>query len=132
MGPTTSLALQSDEYSTTSGTISGPAMAVAGYSRYFENIPFIGSFARATNIGATAVASIAKLFGYSNPPMIDDVHPFQPKSFHAFANVETRMPIDKFCVDPKNEVTIDNTVCDIDPIDPLSFKNTYERISYRY
>lgn len=130
MGPTTRLAVQNDEYSVSNGTISGPATAVANYSRYFFDIPFIGNLARAANIGASAVSGIAKLFGYSNPPMIDDVHAFQPKSFHAFANVETRMPLDKLSLDPKNEVTIDNTVCDIDPTDPLSFKNTIMRESY--
>lgn len=130
-GPTTGLALQSDEYSDRgSGTISGPATTVANLASMFSSIPVIGPFATATSLGANAVASIAKLFGYSNPPVIDDVHGFHPKSFHAFANVETRMPIDKLSIDPKNEVTIDNSVCNVDGDDPLSFANTLGRESF--
>lgn len=129
--PSTQLALQSDEYADRGyGTISGPATAVAGAANILSSIPFIGTFAKATSMGATAVANIAKLFGYSNPPVIDDVHGFHPKSFHAFANVETRMPIDKLCFDPKNEVTIDNSVCDVDPVDSLSYDNTILRESF--
>lgn len=130
-GPTTGLALQSDEYCDGgTGTISGPATTVANIASMFSQIPIIGPFARATTIGARAVSSMAQLFGYSNPPMIDDVHAFQNKSFHAFANVETRMPIDKLSIDPKNEVTIDNSVCNVDGEDPLTFANTIGRESF--
>lgn len=130
-GPTTGLALQSDEYEDKgSGTISGPATAVSHVADMMSKIPYIGPFAKATSIGAKAVSSIAKLFGYSNPPVIDDVHGFHPKAFHAFANVETRMPIDKLCIDPKNEVTIDNSIANIDPEDPLSLANTIGRESF--
>lgn len=130
-GPTTGLALQSDEYADGGrGTISGPATTVAKISNMFSKIPIIGPFAKATSLGASAVSSIAQIFGYSNPPVIDDIHGFHTKAFHAFANVETRMPIDKLCIDPKNEVTIDNSVCNIDGIDPLSFANTIGRESF--
>lgn len=130
-GPTTGLALQSDEYADKgTGTISGPATTMAKIASMFSNVPVIGPFAKATTIGAKAVSSIAKIFGYSNPPVIDDVHGFHPKAFHAFANVETRMPIDRLCVDPKNEVTIDNSVCNVDGEDPLSFSNTIGRESF--
>lgn len=119
MGPTTVGALQGDEYETAKGTVSGPATAVAKVASRYNNVPIIGDFARATEIGARSVASIARLFGYSNPPVIDDVMPMQPKSFHAFANSETRMPIDKLCLDPKNEVTVSSKVAGVDEQDPL-------------
>ncbi len=130
MGPTTVAALQSDEYEDTNGTISGPATAVAGVASKLADVPVIGDYANATSIGAKAVASIAKLFGYSNPPMIEDVRPVQPKTFHAFANVETRMPIDKLSVDPKNEVTISSKVAGVDEEDPLAFKNLLTKESF--
>lgn len=130
MGPTSIGALQSDEYVTTSGTISGPATAVAGIAAKLADAPLIGPFARATEMGATMVAGVARLFGYSNPPMIDDVMPFQPKSFHAFANSETRMPIDKLCLDPKNEVTVSSGVAGVDEKDPLVFTELLQHESY--
>jgi hypothetical protein len=130
MGPTTVLALQSDEYDDENGTVSGPATAVAHVADKLTEVPLIGEFASATAIGARAVAGIAKLFGYSNPPMIDDVKPFQPKTFHAFANVETRMPIDKLSIDPKNEVTISSKVAGVDEEDPLAFANLLTHESF--
>jgi hypothetical protein len=130
MGPTTVLALQSDEYEEANGTISGPATAVANVAGRLTDTPVIAPFAMATQVGAKAVASIAKLFGYSNPPMIDDVHPYQPKTFHAFANTETRMPIDKLAIDPKNEVTISPKVTGVDEEDPLAFTNLLTRESF--
>lgn len=130
MGPTTIPALQSDEYAVTNGTISGPATAVAGVASMLTDVPYVGEFAQATTVGASAVAALAKLFGYSNPPMIDDVKPVQTKTFHAMANVETRMPIDKLSVDPKNEVTISSKVAGIDEEDPLAFSNLLTRESF--
>ncbi len=130
MGPTTVLALQSDEYDEENGTVSGPATAVANVADKLTEVPIIGDFASATAIGARAVAGIAKLFGYSNPPMIDDVKPFQNKTFHAFANVETRMPIDKLAIDPKNEVTISSKVAGVDEDDPLAFSNLLTKESF--
>jgi len=130
MGPTTVLALQSDEYDEENGTVSGPATALANVADKLTEVPVIGDFASATAIGARAVAGIAKLFGYSNPPMIDDVKPLQNKTFHAFANVETRMPIDKLAIDPKNEVTISSKVAGVDEEDPLAFSNLLTRESF--
>lgn len=129
-GPTYGQVLQADEYEEEGGTISGPATAIAGVASKLQNVPMIGSMATATAMGASAVSGIAKLFGYSNPPMIDDVLPYQPKTFHAFANVETRMPIDKLAVDPKNEVSISSAIAGLDEDDPLAFKNLLTKESF--
>ncbi len=131
-GPTTGLALQStaqDEYDT-KGVISQPASVVANIAGRLTDVPVIGPFARATEIGAGALANVARIFGFSNPPMLDNVHGFQNKSFHAFANVDTRMPIDKLAMDAKNEVTISPKVAGIDEEDPLVIKNIVTRDSF--
>lgn len=117
-GLTSGLSLQSDEYEE-SGVISGPASAVAKIAGRLTDAPVIGPLAMATQVGAQAVSSIASLFGFSNPPVINDVSGFQPKAFHAFSNVETSMPMDKLSVDPKNEVTIDRTVVGANSDDEL-------------
>jgi hypothetical protein len=131
MGPTTVGALQSgswsgvfqsDEYEETEGTVSGPATAVANIAGKLKDVPYIGPFAKATEMSANMVSGVARLFGYSNPPVIDDVMPMQNKSFHAFANSETRMPVDKLCLDPKNEVTVSSEVAGVQEKDPLVFK----------
>lgn len=121
-GLTSGLALQSDEYDAT-GVISAPASAVAAVAGALTNVPVIGNLARATQMGATTVSNIASLFGFSNPPVVSDVPGYQPKTFHAFSNVETSMPIDKLSLDPKNEVTIDRAVVGACPDDELIITN---------
>lgn len=130
MGPTSIGALQSDEYESNSGTISGPASAVASVASRLVDVPVIGPFAKATEMGASMVSGVARLFGYSNPPVIDDVMPMQNKSFHAFANSETRMPIDKLSLDPKNEVTVSSAVAGVEEKDPLVFTELLGRESF--
>lgn len=128
-GLTSGLALQVDEYDT-AGVISGPATAVAKVASKLRDAPYVGPLARATEVGAKLVGGIASLFGYSNPPVIDDVHAYVPKSFHAFANVETSMPIDKLSIDPKNEITIDRTVTGANSEDELVISHFSGRDSY--
>lgn len=129
-GPTYGAVLQSSEYEEVDGVISGPATAVANVAAKLTDVPYIGSLAMATSIGASAVAGVAKLFGYSNPPIVSDVLPYTQKTFHAFANVETRFPLDKLSIDPKNEVTISSKVAGIDEEDPLAFSNLITRDSF--
>ena len=47
--------------------ISGPASAVANFAGGLSKVPVIGRFAKAVEIGASAVSSIAQLFGFSRP-----------------------------------------------------------------
>jgi hypothetical protein len=120
-GLTSSMSLQSDEYED-SGVISGPASAVARIAGKLKDSPVLGGLATATEIGASSVANLARLFGFSNPPVISDVVPMAPKSFHAFSSVDTSVPSDKLSLDPKNEVTVDNGVTGAGNEDPLSLK----------
>lgn len=129
-GPTYDGVLQSSEYEESNAVISGPATAIANIASRLTDVPVIGTMAMATTIGARAVAGIAKLFGYSNPPIIDDVKPFKQTTFHAFANVETRFPIDRLAIDPKNEVTISSKVAGITEDDPLAFCNLLTKESF--
>lgn len=128
-GLTTALSLQSDEYEIP-GPISGPASAVAGVAGLLKDVPLIGGMATAAEKGASMVSSVARAFGYSNPPVISDSMPFHPKAFHAFSSVDTSVPADKLTVDPKNEVTIDNAVAGVDSKDPLELSGLLSRESF--
>jgi len=122
-GPTIAAVLQS-------GIISGPASAIAtAASAYTSNVK-VGPYAKAIKVGATLVASVARMFGFSNSPVTSDVIPHQNKVYHAFANTETRMPIDKLALDPNNEVTLDNRVAGIDPVDELDITSIVTRPSF--
>lgn len=128
-GLTSASSLQSDEYVKV-GPISGPASAVADVASRLGDVPVIGPFATATAIGANAVAGVARLFGFSNPPVISDVMPYAPKAFHSFSSVDTSVPMDKLALDPKNEVTVDNSVTGAGDDDPLLLQPLLERESF--
>lgn len=91
-GPTVKLALQSgDEYG--NGPISAPATAVAHWSKYLSKVPYIGRLAKATGIGASAVSQVAKLFGWTNVPVIEDVKPMKNLPWHDLSSAQDRKSV---------------------------------------
>lgn len=127
-GPTVKLSMQSkrDEY----GVISGPASAVAHAMGALSKAPVIGPYATTTRLGAQAVSEVAKAFGYTNVPVIDDVHSFTPQPFPHFASPEIGTAIEKLTIDPKNELTIDPKALGLDSGDELLIENIVKRESY--
>jgi hypothetical protein len=110
-GPTIKLAVQAgkDEYSH-KGTVSKPASAIARSMGKLGKLPIIGPFATATSYAAGAVSDIASLFGYTDVPVIDDVHSFRPKPFPNLAATDIGTPIEKLTLDAKNELSIDGKI----------------------
>lgn len=118
-GPTLGLALQArDEYGT--GPVSGPASTVARIAGMVKGVPIIGKFATATEMGANAISGIAKLFGFTNVPVIDPTAPYRPGAFPQLASSEIGFPIEKLTIDAKNELTIDPTSVGLPPHDELA------------
>lgn len=127
-GPTVGLAMQSDEYGT--GPVSGPASTVAKIAGMVKGVPIIGKFATATEMGARAVSGIAKLFGFTNVPVIEPAQPFRPSPFPQLASPEIGYPVEKLTLDSKNELSIDPTVVGLPPHDELSIEHFVTRQSY--
>lgn len=126
-GPTMGLALQSknsditkDEYD---GVISGPASAVANVAGRLKDVPVIGDFATAAQIGATAIAKVSSLFGYSNTPVIEDVKPLKPSPFPHLASPEISYPLEKLSLDPKNELSIDPKLVGLRQTDEMNLRH---------
>jgi hypothetical protein len=129
-GPTVDVQLQSDEYSG-NGQVSAPASTVARIARYFTGIPIIGKFAKATEIGATAISGIATMFGYTNVPVIRDIVPYAPRATPMFASPHVSYPLEKLTVDPKNELSIDpKTIGHNIDVDELAIEHLVTRESY--
>ena len=128
MGSTLKLALQGDEYG--DGPVSLPASAVAAAARALTKIPVIGRFARATEIGAGAISKIAALFGYTNVPVIDDVHAFVPLNAPHLAGTQIGQPVQKLTVDPKQELSIDSSFHSLGSEDELSISYLKKKESY--
>jgi hypothetical protein len=127
-GPSVGLALQADEYG--NGCVSAPATAIANAASWFEDIPIIGKFATATRVGASAVSTIASLFGFTNVPVIADTHPFRPEPFPKMANTDIGFPVEKLTLDPKNELSIDPAILGIESTDEMVISHLAQRESY--
>jgi len=128
-GPSVGLAMQSeDEYG--NGAVSRPATAVGKIASYFEGIPVIGKFATATRIGASAVSSIAKMFGWTNVPVIADHQPFRPNAFPPIASTEIGYPIEKLTLDAKNELSVDPSILGLPNDDELAVSHIAMKESY--
>jgi hypothetical protein len=127
-GPSVGLSVQSDEYG--EGVISGPASAVARGASWFEDIPIIGRFATATRMGASAVSSIAHLFGWTNVPVIADTQPFRSEPFPQLSSVQIGYPVQKLTLDPKNELTVDPTITGLTSEDELGILHLAQKESF--
>lgn len=122
--------LQSDEYEERDGAISNVASSVANVAARAADIPIIGPYARMAEVGADAVSGVAKLFGYSNPPVIEDSKPVTVKSFHALANTDVSVPMDVLAIDPKNELALSSANNGLDGEDELSVVGLCSRESF--
>ena len=130
-GSTLGLAAQSkerDEYGT--GPISAPATAIAKAAGALSNAPVIGPYATATEVGAKAVARIAKMFGYTNVPVLDETKPYRPSPFPRMAAPDIGYPVDKLTLDCKNELSVDPKILGLDGKDELDIVNFASRESY--
>jgi hypothetical protein len=123
-GSTNSLSLQAkDEYDEAGGPVSAPAMGVAKVARALSNVPIIGRFAKATEMGATAAGGIAKLFGFTDVPNIQDVPPMSLLTAPHLATSQISVPYQPLTLNPKSQITIDPTVHGLAPVDELAIQN---------
>lgn len=128
-GPSVGLAMQAqDEYG--DGVVSAPASTVARIAGLLKGVPVIGKFATATEMGARAVSGIAKLFGFTNVPVIENTLPYRPSPFPQIASSELGYPVEKLTIDSKNELTIDPSSIGLNPADELSIQSLATRQSY--
>lgn len=127
-GPTVGAVLQADEYGV--GVVSAPASALAAAASKFTSLPTIGRFAKATEIGASAASNIAKLFGFTNVPVIEDVRPVRNSPFPSLASAEIGYPHDKLALDAKNELSIDPAIAGLGSEDELAISHFVQRESY--
>jgi hypothetical protein len=119
---------QADEYGT--GVVSKPASIIARAAGALSTAPVIGAYARATEIGASAVARIASAFGYSRPVVCDDVVPYRPTYAGNMANTNVADSSTKLTYDIKQESTVDTRTMGLDGTDEMTLKSIATRESY--
>lgn len=117
-----------DEYG--KGPISRPASIVARVAGSLQNTPYIGAYAKATSIAASAVSGIATTFGYSRPVILEPTRPLRPNCMGNLANTNIEDTSTKLSLDCKQELTIDPTTIGIGATDEMTITSIACRESY--
>lgn len=112
------------------GTVSGPATSVAKFAAYLKGVPYIAPYALATEIGAKAVAAMAKIFGYSRPPITKAPEPYKPTLVSSLALTNVPDVVQKLTIDEKQELTIDPRIAGLSSVDSLNIREIAKRESY--
>lgn len=112
------------------GIISGPATAVAKTAGVLKGIPVIAPFAAATEVAATATASVAKMFGYCRPPVNKNPEPYRPTPCSSLALTNVPDSAQKMTIDDKQELSIDPRIAGLGGTDPMNIVEIAKRESY--
>nr|ULF99950.1 MAG: hypothetical protein 2 [Marnaviridae sp.] len=115
--PTTSLALQVDEFDYKPSQI---ASSVASASGALSRIPIIGPYMKATSVVTSAFANVASSLGFTNVPNMETVEAVRSTPYPQNSSCEVSVYSDRSAVDPKNEVSIDPRTVGLDGTDELS------------
>lgn len=102
------------------GPVSRIANTVSRVAGAMSAVPPLSGIATAVSTGASVVSSLATALGFSNAPNVNNVEPVQNKTFHAFANTEQQVPLDKLSLDPKNEVSLGSETVGLGNVDELA------------
>lgn len=117
-----------DEYGM--GIVSEPASSVAKAAGLLTRIPIIGPYMRATEVAANKVGMVAKLFGFSRPPVVTDPTLFKPFPQGNLANTDAAETVSKLSLDSKAEVTIDPRVVGLGGHDEMGIIDFVKRESF--
>lgn len=117
-----------DEYGTT--PVSAMAAAVASAAGKLANVPMIGKYARATQMMSGAMSSVASIFGFSRPAVIDNYQDMKAAPLSRLANYNTSDNVAKLSLDVKQELTIDPAVVGVSPGDELAITALAAKESY--
>jgi len=125
---TTIKKVNNDEYG--SGAISKPASAIAAAAGWLTDLPVIGPYARATEMVASKVGEVAKVFGYSRPVDIESAKRMKPVSGSAFAVTDQPDTVMKLTLDSKNETTIDARTVGLNSEDHMGIYDIAQKESF--
>lgn len=109
------------------GPVSKIASAVANAANALSNVPIIGRFAKATEIGSKAIGGIATLFGFSLPSVIQRYEVVKSELATNFAFTSGRDSSWKLTLDPLQELTVDPVALGLpDSRDQMAYTHLYK------
>jgi hypothetical protein len=109
--------------------VSKPASNVARVARSLSDVPMIAPYAKATEIGANAIAAMAKLFGFSKPMDLEE-RTLNPISKRTLATTDGHYDGHKLTFDSKQELTVDPRTTGLEGYDELTIASIAQRESY--
>lgn len=117
-----------DEYP--DGPVSGPAATLSRVANRLTDIPVLGPYAKATELAASSVAAIARLFGFSRPVHTCGASPFVPRVYGSMANSNVVDGSEKLTLDVKQELCVDPRTVGLDAEDQMTISSIAMRESY--
>jgi len=114
-----------DEYA--ERPVSTGMSALSTLARSVSMVPSLRPYAMATSSVLSTMGDAARWFGYSNPPVITDIHAMRPNYMASFASPEVCVQHEKLTLDPKNEVTVDSRTVGLDGVDHMSISHIVGR-----
>lgn len=114
----------------TQGPVERVSTNVASVAGKLSNIPIIGSFAKATEIGASAVSSVASLFGWSKVIPVENHNAIKIMSHADWNSSEKTEPGSKFALDPKAELSVDPRILNLDGRDELTLSYLLQKETF--
>lgn len=112
------------------GVVSGPATTIQKIAGVLSGVPYIGPYATATSMIASAVGRVATMFGYCKPTVTKAPEPYRPVPISTLALCNVPDVSNKLTVDHKQELTIDPAVMGVGDTDPLSITSIAMTESY--
>lgn len=100
--------------------ISSMATAVERVAGMLTTVPQFAPFAKATEIGASAVGKIAKAFGFSRPLVLQNIAPYRNLAFGQLALTNTHEVLTPIALDAKRELTVDPRTVGLPPVDEMA------------
>jgi len=117
-----------DEYG--SSPVSSMATSVARTAGKLSGAPMIGPYMKATEIAAGALASVAKMFGFSRPVQLEPATFMNNRPLGSLAVTDVGDASCKLTVDSKQELSIDPSIVGVDSTDTLDLASIASRESY--
>lgn len=110
--------------------ISTTASAVAKASSWMSDIPIFAPYAKATEIAAKGIGTIAKIFGFSRPQVLTNSSIYKERFMGEMSTTNTFDPVMRLGMDVKGELTIDPRTVGLAPIDEMSIASIVARESF--
>lgn len=102
--------LQAGELYPEQGIVSRPASAIADAAGVMARIPIIRPYALATQMAASALAGVAKLFGFSRPSIMENITRVKGVSLGQLAVADQSETVQKLTLDSRAELSIDSRI----------------------